>query len=683
MRSDCRLARLPEFFPGKRVALAAFSLRRWWVFLRRTALADRAAFLVLVLELAHRILQVLGVSFPLGSRLSFLAFVALIYFAIRLIPWVRRHLMWRLRNRLIVAYLFIAVVPVVLLLTMVGLASYLIDLQFGAHLLEDDLHDRVAVVSASAESLATAIEREATPAAPPGSEAVLSLPNVAALIQATKVEFPNCRIALNQGRVLLAQENGRPFAGLAEDDGKLYIAAIDRQTGPKGTVQVLLQVPVTPPVLDSLNSELGPIQLILLEPATRAPSRGIAITIGNQLYVAGQQISSRKRTIRPPAGFLDARINGASTLEAASMAPDSPRKAYPVLASFAVRASEINRRLFRSVGAIGPVLVLILEIAGLIFLAMEIAALVTGIVVTRTITRAVGDLYEATLHVRRGDFSHRIRVHQRDQLGALGESFNEMTSSITALIEDQRQKQKLENEIFIAREVQEQLFPKDIPSLPSLELAAICRAARSVSGDYYDFLRLSPTQVGIALADISGKGIFAALLMASLQASLRSIATQGENMGPAELVSRVNRHIYLNTSDDRYATFFYAVYDCDAKTLTYINAGHLAPLFITDAGCEELSSGGTVIGLFEEYPFTQRTLQVKPGSVLVVFTDGLTEPENVYGEEFGNARLKEEAVRQRHLPAGRLAQTLLGSAEQWAGTAEQADDMTVIVARMG
>ena len=125
-----------------------------------------------------------------------------------------------------------------------------------------------------------------------------------------------------------------------------------------------------------------------------------------------------------------------------------------------MRASALNRRLFTSVGEIGPLLELALVAAGVIFLALEFAALITGIVLTRTITRAVGDLYEATLHVRRGDFTQRIHVHQRDQLGALGESFNEMTSSISELIEEQSKRQRLENEIAIAREVQEQLFPR-------------------------------------------------------------------------------------------------------------------------------------------------------------------------------------------------------------------------------
>jgi sigma-B regulation protein RsbU (phosphoserine phosphatase) len=343
----------------------------------------------------------------------------------------------------------------------------------------------------------------------------------------------------------------------------------------------------------------------------------------------------------------------------------------------------VNQGLFNSMGALGPYLIAILGAAGLIFLVLEIAALATGTVLTRTITRSVGDLYDATLHVRRGDFGHRVRVANRDQLGALGESFNEMTSSISELIVGQRERQRLENEVEIAREVQQQLFPHTIPSLPGLELAGICRPARVVSGDYYDFIPLDGTRVGIALADISGKGIFAALLMASLQAALRSTASLETSAGSAEIVSRLNKHLFRNTSDDRYATLFYAVYDSQAKTLTYTNAGHLAPFFVERGSVRSLDQGGTVVGMFEESAYTECTLAVGPGTLMVAFSDGLTEPESVYGEEFGMERLHAEVLRLRDARAARIAENLIAAAEQWAGTPEQADDMTVVVARMG
>ncbi|HXY37647.1 MAG TPA: PP2C family protein-serine/threonine phosphatase, partial [Planctomycetaceae bacterium] len=177
-------------------------------------------------------------------------------------------------------------------------------------------------------------------------------------------------------------------------------------------------------------------------------------------------------------------------------------------------------------------------------------------------------------------------------------------------------------------------------------------------------------------------GIFAALLMASLQASLRSTAALDGKSGTAELVSILNQHLFKNTSDNRYATLFYAVYDSSAKTLTYTNAGHLAPFFVAGGRVQSLDEGGTVVGLFEDARFTQGTVHVAPGSLLVGFSDGLTEPESVYGEEFGVERLKAEVLRQQESSASRIAENLMSAVDQWAGTPEQADDMTIVVARM-
>src|SRR5438094_1353667 len=175
------------------------------------------------------------------------------------------------------------------------------------------------------------------------------------------------------------------------------------------------------------------------------------------------------------------------------------------------------------------------------------------------------------------DFSHRVQIEHREQLGELAASFNQMTGAISTLIEEQNKRQRLENEISIAREVQNQLFPSTLPSVPGVEIEAICKAARMVSGDYYDFIQLNPTTIAIAVADISGKGISAALLMASLQAALRSqlLAPGNATLSTAELVSRLNNHLVRNTGDDRFATFFIAIYDSSSRILRYTNAGHL------------------------------------------------------------------------------------------------------------
>ena len=663
------------------------SPRRLFTFLRRTSPLDILAAAVITLYILVRIALALDARIPFTSFLTFLAFLSAVYLFVRLIPWLRNRFMWTLRNRLIVTYVFIAVVPVILLISMAGLATYGLYLQLGAHLFHDDLQERISTIAADADALAGAVEMEAAHGAEPSNESILQRPGVSNLIAAERREWPDLRIFPNRGQRLIQSQSpsqdGQHFAGLVEIDKKIWIAAAVKKNGPAGPFDLVVATPLNSEFLDSFASEFGPIAIIPLRPGSGNNPPNISLNFNGHVFVPGEEIASRRRTLGPPQNWADVRISGVSTIELAHVGPQPPDAPAAVFASFGIRASALSRRLFTSVGDVGPVLEILLIAAAVIFLLLGIAGLATGFVLTRTITTSVDDLYKATLHVRRGDFTQRVRVHQRDQLGALGESFNEMTSSIAELIEEQSKRQKLENEIAIAREVQSQLFPQVLPTLPGLELAAICRPARVVSGDYYDFIRTGTNTVGIALADISGKGIFAALLMASLQATLRSHAGFDGLAGTAELVARLNRHLFRNTSDDRYATFFYAVYDVAARTLTYTNAGHLAPFFVNGSNVQELSEGGTVVGLIEDCEFTQGTIKVEPGSLFVAFSDGLTEPENVYGEEFGVARLRDEVLRQRSLHPQPIAENLIAAAEQWAGTAEQADDITVVVARMG
>ena len=645
--------------------------------MRRLSPTDAIALAIVVLYIVLKTVAAFGRQLPLTSFVGFLAFLAAaIYFVFRILPWIRTGLLWRLRNRLIVAYVFIAVVPVILLVSMAGLSIYLFYLQLGAHRLRDGLDERINAIAADTDAVSDAIQTQLA-SGMPADNALFKRPPLATVIAAERRMWPDLQVFLNQGERLIRPGTQR-FSGLVEFQGKLWLATAESHDTPNGTMHILAGVPITSSFLDGLSSELGPIQLSVLQPS--AQNRGLEI---NGIYYApGEQIASHNRTLPPKENWLDIRVNGASTFEAAHADSGSPASVTAVLASFSLRPMAINRQLFTSVGAVGPLLVSLLVIAGIVFLILEIAALATGIVLTRTITRAVGDLYDATLHVRRGDLGFRVRVHKRDQLGSLGDSFNEMTSSVSDLIAEQRTRQRLEHEISIAREVQEQLFPRVLPSIPGLQVAATCRPARTVSGDYYDFINLSPTRVGIAIADISGKGIFAALLMASLQAALRSMASLDGCSGTAPVVARLNNHVFKNTSDDRYATFFYAVYDTESHTLTYTNAGHLAPFFLGNGKVQQLDEGGTVVGLFEDAPYTQGTITVVPGSVLVAFSDGLTEAENVYGEEFGMQRLREEIVRHSNTPALDLAAGLIAATDQWAGTPEQADDITVVVARM-
>lgn len=692
------------------------SLHRLRAFWRTTSALDRAATAVIVFV-------ILAWTTPLGHFVSFLGgWLVLIFLAglgyliVRFARWTRKRLLWGLRNRLIVAYVFIAVVPVVLLGTMVAISAYLLYFQLGAHLLSDDLHERIDSTAHVADTLARTLAAHQNSGASITPANLFSQPGIAALLDGARRHLPGLEIHIASADELGAKARSlTQFSGLVQSGGTLWIeaavpansaaSASAAQTPPHSNSrsrsassqkrairapsppnsnlpgELFVRVPVTAALLASLAPDLGPVQLTIFRPAVNSDPAAEIFNLSGQRLVRTAQISNA-RALSPKHGLYDFEISGNSTLPATLADKDQPTSAtVPIVAGFSMRTADLNHRLFTSLGVIGDPLVVVLILIVILFVAVWVASLVTGIVLTRTITIAVDDLYEATRHVRQGDFRHRIHVRNRDQLGVLAESFNAMTGSISELIEEQRTRQKLENELTIAREVQNQLFPRELPSLPGLELAAICRAARVVSGDYYDFLKIGDSKLGLAIADISGKGISAALLMASLQAALRSQAILDGHRSTSQVVQTLNRHLFLNTSDDRYATLFYAEYDSASRTLCYTNAGHCAPFFVHGSEVTKLDQGGTVVGLFDYTEYKQVRVPAAPGSLFVAFSDGLLEPENVYGEEFGTARLASEVLRLRDLPVERVAEGLLSAVEQWAGTPEQADDMTVIVAR--
>jgi phosphoserine phosphatase RsbU/P len=309
---------------------------------------------------------------------------------------------------------------------------------------------------------------------------------------------------------------------------------------------------------------------------------------------------------------------------------------------------------------------------------------------TRSITTTVDKLNVATERVKAGDFTHRINLPARDQLTALGEAFDGMTASVERLLKESLEKTRLEGELEIAREVQNRLFPQSAPDVAGLHLYGLCKPARTVSGDYYDFLRLSEGKVALVVGDISGKGISAALLMATLQSALHaqfydgqpgSILPLAAPSATAEVVSRLNRQIYASTPREKYVTLFYGVYDSASGKLTYTNAGHLPPVLFRQNRILRLEGGGTVVGLFPAARYEQIEVQIEPGDLLLAFTDGMTEPENSFGEEFGEERLLQVATRALAAPPEVMMDEIYRSVSDWTGSPELQDDMTLVVAQ--
>jgi len=658
-------------------ALSA-NLRNVW---RRFSRIDLLAILLI---LGGAVCTILDLGGGLASFFRFFAILAAVYLVFRFAGWWRTRLLWSLRNRLIVAYLFIAVVPILLILTLVVLAGQILYSQLGAYLLYDDIHRRIAMMADITDHIAAAHRTLPKGVTEKESELVLA----AQSHQVHDVELPGLDIDFSSDASLLQRVAGtgkNSFAGLVEEGDKLYLMSLREMPEAKDVRVVTLRVPVTPEFLALIAPDLGAIQLNLTRKFEGGARQGILYTSGNIQYETTVPILAKNRTLHPAAHWIDPSITGLSRLDAVYLGSGEkydPRR--PVLVTFNARPSRLNGRIFSSVGELSDFYAIGFIILSIFFLLIEIAALITGIVMTRRITKAVSDLYQATQYVKSGDWTHRVRIERRDQLGVLGESFNDMTGSISGLLEESKKRQRLENELSIASEVQNQLFPQKVPSVSGVELEAINKAARTVSGDYYDFIQLSPTHLAIALADISGKGISAALLMASLQAALRSqlLSPESEKMSTADLVGRLNMHMVRNTADDRFATFFIAVYDSATRTLRYTNAGHLPGFLIANGTSKHLDKGGMVLGVVEDYVYEEGSVIVPPNSLLVEYSDGLVEPENVYGEEFGIRRLQEAAIRVQSSTPASVGQSLMMAAEEWAGTPEQADDMTVVVARL-
>ncbi len=631
---------------------------------------------------AGLLLQLLNFNAGPSNFLKYLAVLAALYLLVRFIGWWRSRLLWSLRNRLIVAYLFIAFVPILLILTLVFLAGRILYSQLGAYLLHEDIQQRIEMIEDISEHIAVAHQ-----ALPPGVTQEESERILAAQYHAVHDrDLPGLAITFSGDSSLLrklAPSGKKSFAGLLQQADELSLASLRIIPDRKGERVVTSRVPVTPDFLATIAPDLGAIQLNLMEHYTGGQEP--VYSSGREQYRVAKPIPAHNRGLQPAAFWMDTPVNVVSSFDSVFVGKDGKvNPLRPVLAVFNARPSKLNGRIFASFGELRLFYLFGFILAAVVFLLIEAAAFVTGFVLTRRITRAIADLYRATQYVKSGDFSHRVPIEHRDQLGELGQSFNEMTGSISGLIEEQNKRQRLENEISIAREVQNQLFPSTLPSVPGVEIEAICKAARSVSGDYYDFIQLSPTHVAIAIADISGKGISAALLMASLQAALRSqMLTDGtERLCTAELVARLNKHLVRNTGDDRFATFFIAVYDSATRTLRYTNAGHLPSFLVCHGKSERLDKGGMVLGVVEDYGYEEGSIVVGPDALLIGYSDGLVEPENVYGEEFGIRRLEETSVRLQGAAPLMVAESLMAAAEEWAGTPEQADDMTVIVARL-
>ena len=622
------------------------------------------------------------------------AFVLGFWVTIRLTRWVSRNALWRLRNRLVVAYLFVGLVPTVLICLLTGITVYLISGQIAVYLVTTELDRRTAAVRGSAEYLLRSVDQ-------PVDFNRMVAPYM-------KARYPGLEVvAENNDSYWTYPEDSQlepppdgwqNTTGLVLRDSKLYGWA----HVVNGSRAVTIIFPVT-------RDALGDFAAGVAESTVVRRSNALQGRTTSLLHPSLPSRTEGPQNRVPPAvNTLDVEVTWGVPIPVADW--DSPGRMDTAVLMTRTRPSAVLRTVFlekANYAADEVVWAGFLTVAAL-FLIAEATSLLIGISITRQITGAVHDLYLGTVKVTEGDFTHRIPTHGKDQLATLAGSFNQMTENLSRLINSEKERQRLHSELEIAREVQNQLYPKQVPESNSLLVRAYCDPARMVSGDYYDYLRLGPNRIAVAIGDVAGKGISAALLMATVQSAYRSQlrAVEDGTIYTADVVSHVNQQLYAFTSPEKYATFFCGVYEEDSGRFTYTNAGHLPAIFVqvgeaesTPGGTVQMAAVGTavettrqttvsrldvngmVVGAFPFSEYDSSHITLNSGDTLVFFTDGITEPENAYGEMFGEDRLIDLVVKNLHMDDGALTDTITNAVRQWTGTDELQDDMTLLLIR--
>jgi phosphoserine phosphatase RsbU/P len=703
-----------------------------------TTRLGRAACYLLGLDiltfLLEMLLKWLGVSYQrnLGGWVSFLSFSVTVLLAFLAFRWLKEKLLWRLRNRLIVTYVFIGVIPAILLIAMTFITIYLLAGQFANFIVMSELDSRLrslgAVNAAIAHELLARVER--------GQSATTE--SLAGLRRNDPEWAVRQLCAWRDHEPLSLCENGAQttafslphlpepkFAAMVSDGERLYLRAAITLSAGRTKLNVVSSEPLDRALLDRVSANLGEITLYATgferAPRLSSPTRGNPSGIDSRNPPATEgaggssPVSENEQgelrpifiagALPPSTGILDRVITFGTPLPVIDWATLKEKKASALL-RVETRPSVLYARLFAALGDFAAGVESFLLAFAIALAIIELLALFIATRLTRTVTGAVAQLYDATKYINRGDFRHRITVRSHDQISTLANSFNSMTDSIEKLIEEQKAKQRLENELAIAEEVQAQLFPQQISQLASLEVHGFCRPARRVSGDYYDFLKIDSDKLIVAVGDVSGKGISAALLMATIHSAVRAysleaiplfrepVAVGAENSGrgpnsdwrgveasPGALLSLLNHQLYKSTPAEKYATLFLGIYDGRERKLTYSNAGHLPPFMVDEDGStRRLDCGGTVVGLFDGMNYQEARIQLSRGEILLAYSDGVTEPENDFGE-FGEQRLLDLVRENRSLPLARISQIVTAAVDDWIGANEQPDDVTLVLAR--
>ncbi len=597
------------------------------------------------------------------------------------IQWTTRQFLWRVRHRMVAVFFFVGALPLVLGGFMVVWGTALLFGPLAAYMVTTQVGLRAERLNATADSLLWQLR-----ASPEAQRADI----LEKFVTAAQTRFPSLEgrakiggsdYSAPEGIERLAIPNKlATHVGAVRRDAQSLLTAL--QTDPESGDSVLLTFPLSPEYMRRMLPGLGMLAIEVEDP-TAGSGRSFLSRIEKAEGTSQPQLVG---SIPPPVHPFDWKV--VWPIEASVLEWESNRIIHAVLLLqtrlsaivlmiFAAQADPLNQFALYGSYALAAT-----------FLITVLTSVIVAVSLTRTLTRTVNDLYIGTQHVNEGDFAYRVPIGGTDQVSDLSRSFNTMTASIERLVEDSKERERLEAELDIAREVQSKLFPTEAPKLETLELLGVCRPARSVSGGFYDYVRLSETRVAISFGDVSGKGISAALVMATLHSTVRtqlSLLTQIDSKqldaATAEVVDRTNKHLCQATAADKFSTLFFSAYDEETGRLSYTNAGHLPPLLIRAGAATPLEVHGMVVGAFPFAAYESGVVTLAPGDLLVAFTDGVTEPENAYEQEFGEDRLTELLLLHADQPAEELISIVMSEVVDWTGDPTLQDDMTMLVAR--
>ncbi len=645
------------------------------------------------------------------------------YLVARALVWMRRRLLWRVRRKLILSYVFVGLVPSLLIVTFFLLAGLLLFRNVASYLVQTRLDAQAEQARFLAQTALLDVQRAATPEAVRDTLERLQANGAArypslsiALVPAKDVTCPPSLRAPNAGRtppVSLPAAAGEwahvpaptNLPAWVTCDGVARVVAYDAasdETRAAGDTDlrlvaravalpatrapgwaVVLDLPISTVVeqrlLDETGIQLGRISDVRTDEAVPVAARGRALDA---------------RPARPLAEGLVSQLLRRWVVVVEPLDWESG-KASNVSVELSLHLVQIYQRLATKSplgGFMSNVLLLVLLVVGALFLLIQAVALVLGLTLARQITGAVHDLFTGTEHLRNRDFTHVIPVRARDQLGELADSFNLMTGEVTRLLVDVARKERLEQEFATAREIQMKLLPQGPLTVPGLGVSAYCEPAREVGGDYYDCFPVDDDVFGFLIADVSGKGVGAGLYMAQLKGLVLSLARQ--HRSPRDLLIAVNRVLVDHLDGRSFITMSYVVMDLRRQVMTYARAGHCPLIMVPGARgavrpeVKVLAPDGLVVGLtlddgtlFESL-LEEVTVPLAAGDLFVLFTDGMSEMMNPAQDCFGEARLGEIASEHRDMPLDELADRLVSDVRAFGAGAGQHDDMTMLLLRV-